>query len=113
MKKIVVVVGGGKTITFEGEELKISNTKAEGGLLIVQDMSRKGGEQQLAVFRSWQYWKEEEGTDEIVGYYETDVLINANSKVMIPITDRIMKRHPALLGSIKFCPLARYKLRKN
>lgn len=113
MRKIVVVVGGGKTITFEGEELSISNTKSDGGLLVVRDMSKKVEERQLGVVRSWRYWKGVEGTNTIVGYYETDISIDGDSKVMIPVTDRIMKQHPELLGSTKFCPSTRYRSRKE
>lgn len=51
--KIVVVVGGGKIATFEGEDLKVDNTSSN--LLVVRDI--KTGKQ-LGVFRSWYYWRE-------------------------------------------------------
>lgn len=81
MRKIVVVVGGGKTITFEGEELKVSNTKADGGLLVVRDMSKTVEEQQLAVFRSWRYWREV--TDIGSGKKETEITYGETDKVRI------------------------------
>lgn len=79
MRKIVVVVGGGKTVTFEGEELKISNK--EDGLLIVRDMEKKVGDQQLGVFRSWRYWRE---VDDIgSGKKETEVTYGETDKIRI------------------------------
>lgn len=41
--------------------------------------------------------------DDVVGYYKTE------SEIEIPITNKFLKKHPDLLGSTKFCPLARYK----
>jgi len=81
MKKIVVVVGGGKIVTFEGEKLKVSNNRSEGGLLIIQDMSRDVDTRQLAVFRSWRYWRE---VDDVGSEKkETEITYGKTDKVRI------------------------------
>ena len=56
--KIVVIVDGGHSVTFEGEKIQVSNTK--GDYLLVRDMAKKMGEpkRELGVFKSWLYWME-------------------------------------------------------
>ena len=77
--KIVVIVGGGHPVTFEGEKLQVSNTKD--GYLLVRDMAKKTSgpnrSRELGVFRSWRYWTEveqkgSEKKETEITYGETD-----------------------------------------
>jgi len=55
LKKVVVVVGR-ETITFEGEELRVSNNND--GLLVVRNTKKQTADSTLGVFKHWRYWKE-------------------------------------------------------
>jgi len=79
LKKVVVVIDDGRTVTFEGKNMKISNNTD--GYLIIRDMAKKVGvaSRALGVFRSWLYWMEveqkgSEKKETEITYGETDKL---------------------------------------
>jgi len=58
LKKVVVVIEGLVEVLFEGKDLKMIDSSStvigtmSGKILVVQN-----GNEQLAVFRDWLYWK--------------------------------------------------------
>jgi len=78
LKKVVVVIGGGRTVTFEGDKLKVSNNSE--GYLLIRDMGKESNTE-IGVFKSWRYWKEvdEQGSNK----KETEITYGDSDKLKL------------------------------